>query len=110
MCRGYTYVFTGQNLRKFLRFNRTYGREATVIPNKLYLTEEKDVISPLCAFVASYHPQELVASFMNRLNLLKYGETTHACAASLPMERTRKRCGDHAPFVLRAATACPAFF
>jgi|SoiMethySBSTD1v2_1073268.scaffolds.fasta_scaffold5637327_1 hypothetical protein len=54
--------------------------------------------------------KELVVSFINRLNLLKYGETTHACAVSLPRERTRKRCGDHAPFVLRAATACPAFF
>jgi len=34
----------------------------------------------------------------------------HAYAASLPMERTRKRCRDPAHCVLRAATACPAFF
>ena len=53
---------------------------------------------------------ELVASFINRFNLLKYLEKIHAYAASLPMKRTRKRCGDHAHFVLRAATACYAFF
>ena len=52
---------------------------------------------------------ELVASFADRLNLLKYGEKTHVYAASLPLERTRKRCSDHAHFVLRAATACHAF-
>ena len=37
---------------------------------------------------------ELVASFSNRLNLLKYGEKMHAYAASLPLERTSKRGSD----------------
>jgi hypothetical protein len=52
---------------------------------------------------------ELVASFANRLNLLKYGEKTSVYTASLPMGRTSKRCSDHAHFVLHAATACRAF-
>ncbi len=52
---------------------------------------------------------ELVASFAHRLQRLKYGEKTHVYAASLPLECTSKRCGDHAPVVLHAATACHAF-
>jgi hypothetical protein len=53
---------------------------------------------------------ELVASFAHRLNLLKYGEKTHVYAASLPLERTSKRCSEHAHVVLHAATSCHAFF
>jgi len=34
----------------------------------------------------------------------------HTYAVSLPLERTSKRCGDHAPVVRRAVTACHAFF
>jgi hypothetical protein len=43
---------------------------------------------------------ELVASFANRLNLLKYGEKIHANAASLPLERTSKKGSDHAHFLV----------
>ena len=53
---------------------------------------------------------ELVASFANRLNLLKYGEKMHVYATSLPLERTSKRGSDHAYSILYAAAACRAFF
>ena len=53
---------------------------------------------------------ELVASFANRLNLLKYGEKMHAYAANLPLERTSKRGSDHAHSIRHAASACRVFF
>jgi hypothetical protein len=57
-----------------------------------------------------YFIMELVASFANRANLLKYEEKTHICASSSPIERTSKTCGDYAHSVLRSSTACHAFF
>jgi len=53
---------------------------------------------------------ELVASFANRLNLLKYGEKMYAYAASLPLERPSKRGSDHAHSILHTAWACRALF
>src|SRR5712691_11694211 len=60
------------------------------------------------------HPKksayELVASFSNRSNLLKYRDKTHICASREPIERTSKTCGDHAHSVLRSSPAGYAFF
>jgi hypothetical protein len=53
---------------------------------------------------------ELVASFANRPNVLKYEEKTPVCAISTPMGHAGKTCGDHAPAVSRPAAACHAFF
>src|SRR6266571_4910559 len=53
---------------------------------------------------------ELVASFANHLNLLKYKEKRHVCAVSTPIARVGNICSDHAPSVPRPAAACHAFF
>ncbi len=53
---------------------------------------------------------ELVASFANPSDLLKYEEKTHACAARIPTEHMGKTCGDHAHFRPPSVTECHAFF
>jgi hypothetical protein len=53
---------------------------------------------------------ELVASFTNRPNLLKYTEKTRVCAASTSMKRAGKTYGDHAPAVLRSIAVYHAIF
>ena len=53
---------------------------------------------------------ELVTSFANRSNLLKYEAKTHACATETPLERMGKTCSAHAHSILRTDTACHAFF
>jgi hypothetical protein len=53
---------------------------------------------------------ELVASFANRPNLLKYEAKTHACATETPLERMGKTCGAPAHAILHTGTACHAFF
>jgi hypothetical protein len=53
---------------------------------------------------------ELVASFANPSNFLKYEEKTHACAATIPTEHTGKTCCDHAYSRPISVTECHAFF
>jgi len=53
---------------------------------------------------------ELVASFANPSNLLKYEKKTHACAATIPTEHTGKACCDHTYSRPISVTECHAFF
>jgi hypothetical protein len=55
------------------------------------------MIEPVERFCTVYF--DLVASFANRPNLLKYEQKTHICAASTSLGRAGKTYGDHAQAV-----------
>ena len=70
---------------------------------------------PLCGSTVISHTEvsetdELVASFANRPNLLKYEEKTHVYVASTPLKRVGKTYGDHPHTVPRSAAASHTFF
>src|SRR5712691_7390438 len=75
---------------------RSFHGRALLLHDKLLGRVPVDLLYTLLLTPVASRNLELVASFAYRPNLLKYEEKTHACAASTPMERAGKTCGDHA--------------